>query len=158
LSIILSACGVAQHQINLNDNFMPQSGTNIKIGLVNNATGQTFDVNVEDMLRDALNEKLKNNNLLSTSGAGHDLILVTKIVEYEQGNAFKRWILPGWGATELSVQSDIMNGNHLVGTIKAKRTVSAGGGYTIGAWKTVFNNIADDIVSDLQSKIPKLSQ
>ncbi len=29
------------------------------------------------------------------------------------------------------------------------------GGYTIGAWRTVFASIAKDVVKDLRSKIPK---
>lgn len=44
----------------------------------------------------------------------------------------------------------------VVGTVDAKRTVSIGGAYTIGAWKIVFDNLAGDVVEDLRSKIPKV--
>jgi hypothetical protein len=156
LTMVLTACGAVHHEIKLNGDFTPQAGTNIEVGRISNETGQTFDITIEDMLREALNKNLKEKNLLSTGTAGHRLALSAKIVEYEEGDAFKRWLLPGWGTTVLSVQSDIMEGDRLVGTIEARRTVSAGGGYTIGAWKTIFNSVADDIVSDLRSKIPQV--
>lgn len=31
----------------------------------------------------------------------------------------------------------------------AKRTVDAGGAYTIGAWETIFKNVADDVIVKL---------
>ena len=31
--------------------------------------------------------------------------------------------------------------------------MDAGGGYTIGAWQTIFNDVAGDLVADLKRKI-----
>ncbi len=151
----LAACGSVQHELRLNDGYLPQPGTNVEVEAVSNATGQTFDIDVEQMFWAALSEKLGHAQLSRPGTSGPKLALRTKIVEYEKGDAFKRWLLPGWGATVLSVHSDVMDGGRLVGTIAARRTVSAGGGYTIGAWKTIFNSVADDIVSDLKSKLPE---
>jgi hypothetical protein len=153
-AVILAACGSVHHQIKLTDNYAPAAGTNIEVGPIENATGQAFDIKIDDMFREALTERLKNQNLLSDGADGSTLVISTKIVEYEKGDAFKRWLLPGWGATVLSVQSDIRDGDRLVGAIEARRTVSAGGGYTVGAWKTIFNSVAEDIVADLRTKIP----
>ena len=149
----LAACGAVHHEIRLNPDFSPRPETSIGIGTVTNATGQTFDVQIEDMFREALNDELKDENLLSTGADGHKLVLATKIVEYEKGNAFKRWLLPGWGDTVLSIQCDLMDGDRLVGNIEARRTIAFGGGYTIGEWKRIFNRVAIDIVSDLREKI-----
>ncbi len=93
--------------------------------------------------------------MLWTDGQPHKVVLACKIVEYDEGNAFKRWLLPGWGATVLSIQCDMKKGGQLVGSNDARRTVSAGGGYTIGAWRTIFENLAEDVVEDLRSKIPQ---
>jgi hypothetical protein len=49
----------------------------------------------------------------------------------------------------------LLLGDQLVGSEQARRTVSIGGAYTIGAWRTIFNSIAEDIVDDLREKIPK---
>ncbi len=158
VTVILAACGSVHHEIRLNDNYAPPAGTNIEVGTVENATGQVFDIKIDDMFREALTERLTAERLLSGGTEGRTLVLSTKIVEYEKGDAFKRWLLPGWGATVLSVQSDIRDGDRLVGAIEARRTVSAGGGYTVGAWKTIFNSVADDIVADLRAKIPATLQ
>jgi hypothetical protein len=40
-----------------------------------------------------------------------------------------------------------------VGLVRARRTISFGGAYTIGAWRTIFASLADEIVSELRSKI-----
>ena len=57
---LLSACGTVEHKVNLLNNFTPDRATGVEVGKVTNETGKTFDpgVNVEDMLRRALTEKL----------------------------------------------------------------------------------------------------
>jgi len=158
VSVILAACGAVHHEIKLNDNYAPPAGTKIEVGTIENATGHVFDIKVDDMFREALTERLNAEDLLLVGTEGRKLVISSKIVEYEKGDAFKRWLLPGWGATVLSVQSDIIDGDRLVGAVEARRTVSAGGGYTVGAWKTIFDSVAADIVSDLRAKIPGAPQ
>lgn len=155
---LLSACGTVEHKVNLLNNFTPDQATGVELGKVTNETGKTFDpeVNVEDMLRRALTEKLTAEGLLWSNATTKKLVLDSKILDYDQGDAFKRWLLPGWGATVLTTQSDLRQDGQVVGTVDAKRTVSAGGAYTIGAWKTVFDNLSGDVVEDLRSKIPKV--
>ena len=155
---LLSACGTVEHKVNLLNNFIPDQATGVEVGKVTNETGKTFDpeVNVEDMLRRALTEKLTAEKLLWSNATTKKLVLDSKILDYDQGDAFKRWLLPGWGATVLTIQSDLRQDGQVVGTVDAKRTVSVGGAYTIGAWKTVFDNLAGDVVEDLRSKIPKV--
>jgi hypothetical protein len=155
---LLSACGTVEHKVNLLNNFTPDSATGIEVGKVVNETGKTFDpeVNVEDMLRRALTGKLSAEGLSWSNATPKKLVLDSKILDYDQGDAFKRWLLPGWGSTVLTIQSDLRQEGQVVGTVDAKRTVSVGGAYTIGAWKTVFDNLAGDVVEDLRSKIPKV--
>ena len=86
--------------------------------------------------------------------AAPKLVLAADIVEYEPGDAFKRWLLPGWGATVLVVRGTLVDAEkRAVGSVEAKRTVEAGGGYTIGAWETVFRDIANDIVTKLREQL-----
>jgi hypothetical protein len=153
----LYGCGAVAHKVTLQNNYTPQTGTRIEVGTVTNETGQTFEVNLEQLLTEALTEKLKTEGMLWAGGDGNKIVIISKILEYDEGNAFKRWLLPGWGATVLSVQCDLTEANRLVGSVDARRTVSAGGGYTIGAWRTIFANLAEDIVEDLRSHIPKVS-
>ncbi|NOT12499.1 MAG: DUF4410 domain-containing protein [Methylococcaceae bacterium] len=154
--LTLVGCGSVEHKLDLQSNYLPVAGTKIEVGKVTNETGQSFDINIEQMLTDALAEKLRDENLLWTGQGDEKLILSSKIIEYEKGNAFKRWLLPGWGSTVITVHGDLKNGPLLVGSEKARRTVSIGGAYSIGAWKTIFNSIAEDIVEDIRDKIQKI--
>lgn len=150
-------CGTVDHKLTLKDNYTAQAGTSIEVGKVSNETGQTFEVNMEQLMTEALAEKLRTEGMFLTDGSATKIVITSKIVEYDEGNAFKRWLLPGWGATVLSVQCDLKEGSQLVGSAEARRTVSAGGGYTIGAWRTIFTSVAGDIVEDLKGKFLKTS-
>ena len=151
----LTGCGAVQHKVTFQDNYSPQAQTKIEVGQVTNETKETFDVNVEQMLTDAFAEELRKETMLWDGGSDTKLVLSSKIVEYAKGDAFKRWLLPGWGSTVLTIQCDLKDGNKVVGSAEARRTVSIGGGYTIGAWKTIFASVAKDVVKDLRSQIPK---
>lgn len=153
---LLSACGTIEHKLTLVDKFSLEPTAGIEVGKVTNETGKTFgpEINLEDMLRRALTEKLAADYQISPNTTLNKLVLDSKILDYEEGNAFKRWLLPGWGATVLTIQSDLRRDGQLVGTVDAKRTVSAGGAYTVGAWKTIFDNLAADVVEDLRGKRP----
>jgi len=87
--------------------------------------------------------------------AGEHLILTSQIVEYEEGDAFKRWLLPGWGTTVLSIHCELKDSatGKLLGAVEARRTISIGGAYSIGAWRTVFASVAKDVVKELRAKI-----
>jgi hypothetical protein len=151
----LTGCGAVQHNITLQDKYLPQAQTKIEVGQVTNETKETFDVNVEQMLTNALAEQLRKEAMLWDGISNPKLVLNSKIVEYDKGNAFKRWLLPGWGTTVLTIQCDLKGGDKIVGSVEARRTISIGGGYTIGAWETIFASVAHDVVEDLRSKIPK---
>ena len=59
----------------------------------------------------------------------------------------------GYGATELSVRCAVFKGDEKVGNVFARRTVEAGGLYTVGAWKGVFETVAEDLVEELKAKL-----
>lgn len=153
--LLLTACGTVQHTVKLNDAFAPPANTLVAVGPVTNQSGHKFEVSPEQMLSDALTKTLRSEKLLWSEGQGSKLVLDSTIVEYEEGNAFKRWLLSGWGSTVLTVRGNLRDGEKIVGSVDARRTVSFGGLYTVGAWESVFGSIAEDIVSDLRTKIPK---
>jgi len=76
------------------------------------------------------------------------------IIEYRKGDAFKRWLWPGYGSTVLVVEATLLDAEGNVdATAQANRSVDAGGGYTVGAWESVFDDVARDLVSDLKGNI-----
>ncbi len=82
-------------------------------------------------------------------------ILKTSIVEYEPGSAFKRWLLPGWGATRLRTISKIIRANDekMVAKIDFKGDVSGGGFYTVGAYKYIANWMAVELAKELRQTV-----
>lgn len=153
---LVVGCGTVQHRVDLENKYLPSKDTQIEVGPVANETGETFDIDVEKLFADALADTLKKENLIwdGKDGTPH-LVITSKIVEYEKGNAFKRWLMPGWGSTELVIECDLSNEGLSVGQARANRSVAFGGGFTIGAWETIFADIAEDMVADLKSKLKK---
>lgn len=153
-ALILVACGTAEHSVRVEDQQAFRADTTIVVGSVSNKTGESFDVDIEAMLRDAMIDELKKENLLGRQGDPGVVSMDVNIIEYRKGDAFKRWLWPGYGSTVLVVEATLLDTEGNVdATAQANRSVDAGGGYTVGAWKSVFDDVARDLVSDLKGNI-----
>ena len=159
LSILsLAACGTAEHSVRVTDQQAFQTSTKITVGQVINKTGESFDVDVEAMLRTAMIDALTRENLLGNKNDPGVISMNVNIIEYRKGDAFKRWLWPGYGSTVLVVEATLLDTEGNVdATAQANRSVDAGGGYTIGAWEKIFDNVAADLVADLKGKITGVS-
>ena len=157
--VILSGCGTVERKVTFDKNYSVSAGTRVELGAVKNKTGIEFDVDVEKMLHDALTESLKAKDLYSTGGIDPKLVLSANIVGYAKGNAFERWAsvsfsTVGRGSTALEIEATLYDAqNRQVGTATARRTVDFGGGFTIGAWKRIYTNVADDVVDKLAEQL-----
>lgn len=90
---------------------------------------------------------------IPTSGVGAYTIK-SEIVAYAPGNAFARWLMPGAGATELSTVSRVYAASgEEIATIPVSRSIAAGGGYTVGAYKYVFNDNAQEVALLIKARI-----
>jgi hypothetical protein len=157
LALLFGGCANVQHQARLNKEYIPKENVSIKVAKVVNDTGFDFDIDIEELLADALEDQLLEEDLLWLGGEEPFLLMESRIIGYKKGSAFKRWMMPGWGATELSIRCELKDDkNNVVGKAAAVREVFAGGGYTIGAWKTVFNDVANDVAEDLRAQIESL--
>ncbi len=103
-------------------------------------------IDLAQTMKTALDKELEKEKM-----AGSDFLIKTSITHYEPGNAFKRWLLPGdYGATKLTTNTEIYKDDILIATIPVERYVGFGGGFTVGAWKKVFNDVAKEIVKILK--------
>ena len=153
-AIFFWGCANVQHQASFNKNYLPKEAVSIKVAEVINDTGYNFDIEVEKMLSDNLEEQLNEESLLCLGELEPNLFLESRIIGYKKGSAFKRWMMPGWGATELSIRCDLKDDkNNLVGSAMASREIIAGGLYTVGAWETIFKEVANDVAEDLKNQI-----
>jgi hypothetical protein len=76
--------------------------------------------------------------------------LDVELVKYAPGNAFAPWLPPGAGATVLNVVARITGADgQTVAEIPVERSSAAGGGYTIRAYKYVFEDVANEIAAYL---------
>ena len=131
-------------------------GNNPKISIdkITNNTSKVYEHNIEEFMKEALFEELKNNELLVLNNESK-IDLQVSILEYEEGNAFKRWILPGWGATVLKIEAILKENGDVIATSKIDSNIPAGGGYTIGAWKYIYTDVAKKLVSDIKEEYAK---
>lgn len=99
----------------------------------------------------ALKEALSRQGL---NGQKDAYTLKSEVVHYKPGNAFARWLMPGAGATELDTVTHVYDANGSeVATIPVSTMIAAGGGYTVGAYKTVFNDNAGQVADKLRQGV-----
>ncbi len=137
---------------------LPKPGARVHLASVRNASGAQFEVDAERLLRDAMTAALKDEGLEQSLGTpGEHFALTLEIIEYRPGNAFKRWLIPGWGSTVLAVRGALRDPktNELAASIDHERSVTAGGVFSIGAWERIFTYVADDLAKDLKTRIEK---
>ncbi len=152
LALLLNSCGTVSTKSKFEPDLTPAADTMFEVLSVSNETGESFDFEAENELKQQLSEKLKKSRYLWTNEESR-IGLNVRIVDYKKGNAFKRWLMPGFGSTLIRVEADMIQDGEIIGTVNALRTVSFGGGYSIGAWRTVFSKISKDIVKELSNKI-----
>lgn len=153
---LVSSCGTVAHKTSVDDALHDEvdiSSVRFSVGTVENKTAKEFDVDIIAMMGDELTRELKEKQLFWEDESEYQVTLDIDIIEYQKGDAFKRWIMPGLGSTILKVQCHVMNKDKRVGSIDAHRSVDAGGAYSAGAWKTVFKSVAEDIVEELEKEI-----
>jgi len=156
LCLALIGCGTTNKNVKFNDGYQPAKGTRIEVPPAKNATGKTFEeIDVGKTLSEELVAALVKEGIHADSTVqGSKLSLPCQITEYEPGDAFKRWLWPTYGSTVLNVKCELRESgtDKVVGTAEARHTIDAGGAYTIGAWKYIFANLAQDIVKELKGK------
>lgn len=134
----------------------PLLPTNAKIEVTSVETAVPVEgIDAASLLAAALRHQLAKRDALwqSQPGAAR-LSLDIDITQYEAGNAFKRWLLPGYGATVLAVRGSLKAADgSAAGAFEHSRGVYAGGFYTLGAWKSIFDGVAADIARDLDNRI-----
>ena len=155
LAIAVSGCATTETQTFKEDPLV-RPGAKIQLGAVTIPEGSSYEIDVIGLMTEALEESLVEHDIAWQGDPAADRFVLDVVVDdYEPGNAFKRWLLPGYGSTIVHVSGTLtdMSTGVVAGELDHERAVHAGGGYTIGAWKTIFDGIADDITTQLQNRI-----
>ncbi|CAN0628640.1 conserved protein of unknown function [Burkholderia multivorans] len=107
---------------------------------------------------DAFAEKLRLATEFEMIANGR-YVLNCDISGFAEGSAFKRWLMPGWGATTAQVAvmiTDAMTGE-TVGIARGTANVAGGGLYTLGADKVILGVALDDVVRQLRKMVAESS-
>ena len=155
IGLILSSCAKPTSGTGPGKMLALEPGYKYKIETIDITDEVQFEVDVKEMLRIALEKSLQDKNMLWDGSPDKKYYGISlRIIDYEMGNAFKRWLLPTYGSTILSVHTDItdLEKNEIVSFMEHKQTIAAGGLYSVGAWDYVFDQVAKDIVIDIERK------
>jgi len=155
LALLCAACATPNVS-KVESSALPRPGAKVVVGEVANASGQQPVADIDVRLKEAVIAALKTEGMLAADPpAASDLALTLRITRYEQGNAFKRWLLPGWGSTVLGIAGELKDSQSgkTLASIDYTSTVAVGGLYTVGAWSTIFARSATDVAKDLRARI-----
>lgn len=157
LLALLAGCGTRRHEMVFEDGHaaLPSDAT-YSVGTVLDESGFVFPgdeekLDIAESMESALVAALKEEGMYKGDGASY--AIGVKILDYEPGSAFGRWLMPGVGSTVLQATSRVADSDHVVGNIETRNTIDAGGAYSVNAWKTIFNDAAAEIVKELKESM-----
>lgn len=153
----LVGCGATQFVAKMPDSLAVKPGELIELLPIENATGKTLEVPADKIFNEYMAKLLQERNLLAASAQPSSLVFKAKLVEYEPGNAFGRWLLPGVGTTVCTVHAELLDKKTgaLAGRMEARQTVSFGGAYSIGADEYICKRAADDLIAEIDKRLGK---
>lgn len=125
---------------------------------VSNETGKVYDFDiVADLTKKIkLNVAHKGYLVAEDSAAGESaIVLKSSLTLYEPGSALKRWVYGGYGATQCTVISSLIDKKtgKTIGEIQVAKTISQGGLYSIGADIRILDIVASDIAEEIDKII-----
>jgi len=152
--LFLVGCGATQFDAKLPETFSLRQGQTIEFPPIENVTGKALEPPVDQIFNEYMGSLLKERKLLNLSAQPAAVVLKTKLIEYEPGNAFGRWLLPGLGTTVCTVDAELLDKKTgaLIGRLHSRQTVSFGGAYSIGADNYICKRVADDLITEIDKK------
>ena len=155
--LFIVGCGATRFDTKLPDSFSLKEGQTIEFLPIENVTGKTLDPPADRIFDEYMGNLLKERKLLNLSSQPALVVLKSKLTEYEAGNAFGRWLLPGLGTTVCTVDAELLDKTTgaLIGRMQSRQTVSFGGAYSIGADIYICKRVADDLIREIDKKINK---
>jgi len=130
----------------------------VEVTPVSNETGRTYDFEVTDVITQYIKSSLQEKGFTVaeiTSAEENVIILKSSLTSYEPGSAFKRWLLPGYGKTQCTLKTSLIDKKtgKILGEMVAAEAVGSGGLYSIGADKWILNVVAKSISDEIDRKV-----
>ena len=117
-----------------------------------NRTDYSGKHDLEEEATCALIKRIKDSELFEIEPESN-FVLTCDIQRFAEGSALKRWLMPGWGATQAEVVIMVWDKQEekVLASFRSEATVKAGGFYTVGADQYIFGVAFDDIIQQLQT-------
>lgn len=157
LALAVVACATTGSQQDGGDSLM-RPGAKVQLSSVGVPSDKSYDIDAAGLMREALEATLNERDIAWQGDPAADRFVLDVMVEdYEPGNAFKRWVLPGYGATILQVSGVLTDAStgEVAGDLYQERSIYSGGAFTIGMWEKVFQTVAEDMVNELENRVEK---
>lgn len=164
-ALLAGGCSSAVHRVDLEKGYRLQSGTKFVVAPVQENATTYSNVDSREILNDALTKALRDRDLFWTNDPTPKLTLTAQGIYFYKGGPFTLGDLPmpssNIPASEpasLEVRITLTGSdNRVVGDVSAKRRVRSGfWPFTIGAWKSLFDDVAGDIVTDLEEQLAQV--
>lgn len=155
--VIISGCVTSKPMMSMLKDVSLAGYKVFEVPPVLNETGKTFEFDVTDTLTQNIKLKLRDKGYIVSDGTATSeevLVIKSSLLFYEPGSAFKRWLAPGFGKTQATVKTSLIDKKtgKVLGELVSVDTVSAGGLYSVGADKRILNAIAEGIVDEMEKK------
>lgn len=141
-----------QSAVQIQEPFKPTIPRQVSIEPCVDRTGFKGSRDIEEEATQTFAKKLEDAGLFEIT-ADAPIILTCDIEQFKEGSALKRWVMPGWGATQAQVVVMVWEkpGDKVLATFRSQSSVKAGGFYTIGASQYIFGVAFDDIIKQLKA-------
>jgi hypothetical protein len=153
---LLCGCGRTKGEDLLAGPYTPSITSPVKFRVVDvwNDTGQLFDVDVIGLLWNGLEKSLLQKGMLWTPQFSEKpYTLEAHVVRYKKGS-FGMRLIPFSGETLLVVRCDLKDGDRVIATLESSRKFSfANGTLTREAWRKVFTEVSEDLVTQALRKV-----
>jgi len=157
-AIIMSGCVTSKPMVSMVKGVSLAGYKVFEVQPVQNETGKTYEFNVSNTLTQNIKSKLRNKGFLVSDGTAISekvLTIKSSLLSYEPGSALKRWFAPGFGKTQATVRTLLIDKKtgKVFGEFVSADTVSAGGLYSAGADKRILDAIATGIADEIEKKV-----
>lgn len=151
----LLACGSTQEETRFTPASPIQPSVKMRVTDVSNKTTEVFDVDVIGNFWNALDATLHQRGLLWDGKPGvRPLQVQAEILEYQKGNYFLRNILPPWGKTTIKARCIVIDEGRVIASSETVQSITLGdGSFTTEAWRKIFMMAAEDLISQIVTKL-----
>ena len=152
VAAVLAGCAATQSATQAQHPFVATQHRTVRIEPCEDRTELKGQRDLAGEATQLLTEKVKASKLFALS-TDASLVLTCDIERFAEGSALKRWMLPGWGATQAAVAVIVWEkpGDKVLATLRSQSSVEGGGLFSMGADQRILSVALDDIMKQLEA-------